>query len=136
MNRREIREIRTRFNPEEGNLTNIYGCYVNAGGEVVTEFSLSPLLMEREEKEMYSELLKKTLSGTLGRSLFNVEFKTGDVCSSDEHKLLMALKESHLKDDGLRRLFYQKVIETLKLPETNYVIMLVSDVYDLSLIHI
>ena len=130
MNRREIREIRTRFNPEEGNLSNIYGCYVNAGGEVVTEFSLSPLLMEREEKEMYSELLKKTLSGTLGRSLFNVEFKTGDVCSTDEHKLLMALKESHLKDDELRRLFYQKVIETLKLPETNYVIMLVSDVYD------
>lgn len=131
MNRKEIREIRTRFNPDEGNLSKIYGCYVNAGKEIVTELELSTMMMEKEEKEQYMALLKKTLSGSLGRNLFNLEFATESVGNSDEHKLLMALNESHLKDENMRQLFYQRVIETFKLEETSYVILLVSDIYDI-----
>lgn len=130
MNRKEIREIRSRFMPDKGNLSNIYGCYVNAANEIVTELNLSTMLMEKEEKESYMALLRKTLTGALGRNLFNLDFETNAVGASDEHKLLMALKESYLRDENMRRVFYNRVIENLKLPETSYVILLVSDCYD------
>lgn len=130
MNRKEIREIRTRFNPDEGNLSNIYGCYVNEAKQIVSELDLPMMMMEKEEKELYSELLKKAISGSLGRNLFNLEFETAAVGNSDEHKLLLALKESHLKDENMRRLLYQRIIDNLNLEETSYVILLVSDVYD------
>ena len=43
-------------------------------------------------------LLRKTLSGGLGRNLLNLSFSTAQVVDSPEHKLLMALRDSQLQD--------------------------------------
>ena len=42
-------------------------------------------------------LLRKTLSGGLGRNLLNLSFSTAQVVDSPEHKLLMALRDSQLQ---------------------------------------
>ena len=49
MTRKEIAEIRKRFNPERNNVTVIRGCYVNQDGEIISEFAASPLAMPEEE---------------------------------------------------------------------------------------
>ena len=36
MNKKEISEIRRRFKPEYDNISQIFGCYVNAAREIVT----------------------------------------------------------------------------------------------------
>ena len=130
MNQKELQEIRRRYKPEKDSISCIYGCYVNAAGEIVSQMELSTGLMELEEAELYLKLLKKSLSGTLGRNLMDIEFTTKQVEDSDEHRLLQALRLSHLRDESMRQLFYQRVIESLDMGEDSYVILLGADSYD------
>ena len=130
MNQKEVREIKKRLNPEKDSISRIYGCYVNAAGEIVTTLDMSVGLMEQEEAELYFKLLKKTLSGTLGKNLLDIAFSTAQVENSDEHRLLQGLRSSHLRDAGLRDALYQRIIESLDFGEDSYVILLAADSYD------
>lgn len=130
MNQKEVREIKKRLNPEKDSISRIYGCYVNAAREIVTTLDMSVGLMEQEEAELYFKLLKKTLSGTLGKNLLDIAFSIAQVENSDEHRLLQGLRSSHLRDAGLRDAFYQRIIESLDFGEDSYVILLASDSYD------
>ena len=69
MNQKELNEIRRRFRLDKNNFSRIFGCYVNSNREVISWIDASLGLMRQEEQEMYLGLLKKTLSGTLGRNL-------------------------------------------------------------------
>ena len=130
MNQNELKEIRRRFRPDQDNISRIYGCYVNAAKEIVTRIDMSLGLMEQEETEMYYKILKKALSGTLGRNLIDIEFSTAQVESSDEHRLLQALRTSHLSDESMRELMYERIIETLDFGDESDVILMASDSYD------
>ena len=130
MNRKEIREIKKRIRPEMDNFGHVYGCYVNAAREIVSDMDMQVIQMDQEEKEMYSQLFRKTLSGGLGRNLMNIDFTTAQVESSDEHRLLQGLRMSGLKDENLRQVLYRRIIDSLMLEETSYVILLLADTYD------
>ncbi len=130
MNRKEIREIKKRIRPEMDNFGHIYGCYVNAGREIVSNMDMQIIQMTTEEKEMYSNIFRKTLSGGLGRNLMDIEFATSQVENSDEHRLLQGLRMSGLEDINLRNVLYRRIIEVLDPGETGYVILLLADSYD------
>lgn len=130
MNQRELREIRRRFSLDKDSISHVYGCYVNAAKEIVTRIDMSIGLMEQEEAEMYLKLIKKSISGTLGRNLLDIAFNTSQVENSDEHRLLMALKSSHLRDESLREILYERIIETVDMEDQSYVILLAADSYD------
>lgn len=130
MNQNELKEIRRRFRPDKDNISRIYGCYVNAAKEIVTRIDMSLGLMDQEETEMYYKILKKSLSGTLGRNLIDIEFSTAQVENSDEHRLLQALRTSHLSDESMRELMYERIIETLDFGDESYVILMAWDSYD------
>ena len=129
MNDKEIGEIRRRVRRDRSNMTAIYGCFVNDQKEIVAEYSRSTGLMSENEAERYFALMKRTLSGTLGKNLVDVIFRTAQVADSPEHKLLMGLRNSKLNDEELRRNFYKKVIETVTL-DTGYLILLGGESYD------
>ena len=130
MNQKELGELRRRFRPEKCAVRRIYGCYVNTAREVVSYLDESLGRMPQDEAEKYLSLLKKSLSGTLGRNLIDIVFSTEQVMDSEEHRLLSALRESGLRDGEIRQAFYQKVIETLDMGESNYLILLAHDAYD------
>lgn len=130
MNKKEIREIRRRFNPDYDSISRVYGCYVNAAGQIVSRMDLSVGIMEKDEAEMYLKLLKKGISGTLGKNLMDIEFSTKQAEDSEEHKLLQALRLTHLQDEALREAFYQRIIESVNMGEDSYVILMASDSYD------
>ena len=129
MNEKELAEIRRRFRADHSNITAVRGCYVNEQREVVAEFKQSMAMTSREESEQILALLKKSLSGTLGKNLTEIEFETQQVVSGEEHKLLMQLRESGLSDDGAVREFYRRVIETMNI-EGNFLLLLAHDSYD------
>ena len=131
MNQKELREIRKRFTLDRDSISHVYGCYVNAAKDIVARMDMSMGLMEQEEAELYLKLLKKTLSGTLGKNLLDIEFSTKQVEDSDEHRHLQALRQSHLRDEDLRELFYKRVIESLDFGDDSYVILLATDSYDI-----
>ncbi len=129
MNTREVSELRRHIRRDRTNMTALYGCYVNENKEIICRFSRSTGLMSENEGEKYFGLLKRSLSGTLGKNLIDICFQTAQVADSPEHKLLMELRQTELKDETLLTAFYQKVIETVSLKE-NYLILLGCDRYD------
>ena len=130
MNQKELGELRRRFQPDRSAVSRIYGCYVNTQREVISYLDESLGRMPLEESEKYLGLLKKSLSGALGKNLIDVVFTTEQVMDSDEYRLLSALRESELKSGDIRQEFYRKVIESLDMGDSNYVILLAFDAYD------
>ena len=129
MNEREIGEIRRHIRRDRCNMTAIYGCYVNSQKEIVSQYKRSTALMSENEAERYFGLMKRTLSGTVGKNLIDITFRTAQVADSVEHKLLMDLRACQLKDDGLRMQLVQKIIDTVSMDD-GYLILLGCDTYD------
>ena len=129
MNEREIGEIRRRVRRDRSNMTAIYGCYVNGNKEILSSFCQSVGMMPESEAEKYFGILKRTLSGTVGKNLIDISFRTEQVVSSSEHKFLMDLRSCALKDDNLRMQLYKKIIDTVTFEE-NFVILVGCDSYD------
>lgn len=130
MNEKEIAEIRRRFRPDKTNISKIRGCYINESHEITTEFYESLGLMSPEQTEDILARLKKTLSGTPGKNLIDIEFSTQQVLDSEEHKLLTTLRKSGLSDDEAVKEFYEKVRSAVVL-EGAYLILLANDTYDI-----
>lgn len=129
MTEKEIAEIRRRIRPEKNNVLNIYGCYVNEQKEIIASVKQTVGLMHEDEQIKFFALLKKLLSGQLGRNLIDIEFSTKQVMEGEEHHRLMALREDCLKDDEKRGEFCEQIIHNLNI-EGNYLILLAYDTYD------
>lgn len=129
MNDKEIGELRRHLRRDRSNMTNIYGCYVNDQKEIISQFSQSLGMMPENEAEKYFTLLKRTLSGTIGKNLIDISFKTSQVADSPEHKLLMGLRDSRCKDEELRDQLCKKIIETVTF-DGNYLILIAGEIYD------
>ena len=87
-------------------------------------------MMPQEESEKYLSLLKKGLSGSLGKNLIDIVFSTQQVVDSEEHRLLTTLRDSQLKDNEARQTFYHKVIDSLDMGDSSYLLLLTCDSYD------
>lgn len=129
MNEKEIAEIRRRFRPDKTNISKIRGCYVNESHEIISEFYESLGLMTPEQAEDILTRLKKTLSGTVGKNLIDMEFSTQQVLESDEHKLLTTLRKSGLSDDTAVKECFEKIRSSLTM-EGAYLILLANESYD------
>ncbi|MBQ5608528.1 MAG: DUF4317 domain-containing protein [Oscillospiraceae bacterium] len=129
MNEKEIGEIRRRVRRDRSNMTAIYGCYVNGQKEIVSEFKKSTGIMPENEAERYFGLLKRTLSGSIGKNLIDICFKTSQVAGSPEHKLLMDLRNCKLNDESLRAELYQKIIQSVSFDD-GFLILIGCDSYD------
>ena len=127
----DIRKIRKRIDPTLSNFHSIYGCYVNGAKEIVTTMEIPVLDMGTEEREMYAAVLKKVLSGTQDRNQISISLPTDMVGNSDEHRLLMALKSTQARDENMRGLLYQRIIDSLDMDGESYVVIVAADTYDL-----
>ncbi len=126
---KEISELRRRFRPDRSNITKVRGCYVNESGEIISEFYESLGMLPVDQTEEILSLLKKTLSGGIGKNLLDVEFSTQEVLESPSHKLLQDLRKTALGEDALVNEFFEKIRSSLK-SETAYLILLANDRYD------
>ena len=102
MNTKEVSELRRRWQPDKNAVKRIYGCFVNERKEIVADLDEPLGSMPQEEAEEYFSLLKKALSGKLGKNLIDLVFSTEQVIASEEHKLLSTLRSSCLKDGDAR----------------------------------
>lgn len=129
MNEKEVAELRRRFRPDRNSISHVRGCYVNEQGEIISQFNQSLGMMTQDETERFLAILRKTMSGSLGKNLLDLEFDTDQVVHGEEHKLLMTLRASALNDEDAVQTFFQKVIQSVSL-ESNYLILLARDAYD------
>ena len=129
MNEKEVAELRRRFRPDRSGVSHVRGCYVNENREIVSQFDQPLGVMTQEENEKLLTLLKRTLSGTLEKNLLDITFATQQVVHGPEHKRLMDLRASELKDEEAVQSLFQAIIGSVAF-EGNYVILLAHDAYD------
>lgn len=129
MNKKEILEIRKQFTPANCAITRICGCYVDHEKEKKMESKEAFLSLPEEEAFKYFDIFKKTLSGTMGKNMLNMEFPIDQEMPGGTQEFLMKLKASKLEDDMLLEEFYDKVIATYEYAE-NYYIILIHAMYD------
>lgn len=125
----EILEIRKQFKHENCAITKVSGCYVDGEKEIKTKFTESFLCMPEEETFKYFEIFKKTLSGSIGKNLINMEFPTPEEFNGGAQECLLRLRDSELKEESLIDEFYDKVIQMYD-HVGNYLILLLYAAYD------
>ena len=126
---KEIAELRRRIRPDKSSISHVRGCYVNEKGEILSQFDQPLGVMTQDESERIFTVLRKTLSGPLGKNLLDIEFETAMVAHGEEHRLLMRLRDSSLEDEEAVQTFFQRVIQSVRV-EGNYLILLARDAYD------
>lgn len=129
MIKQEINELKRLYTPSNCSITRICGCYVDGEKNKKTEFKEAFLSLPEEEIFKYFELLRKTLSGNIGKNLLNLDFPLSSETEGGTQEFLLLLRNSKLKDDELLAQFYDKIIASYEYVG-NYLILLIHDAYD------
>lgn len=129
MNKKEVLELKRRLKKDECTFTRMCGCYVDADHNKVVNIGETFLNLEEEEYYKYLDIAKKTLSGTLGNNLLELEFPIAEEAAGGRQQFLMGLRESKLKNDELLETFYDLVIDSYDYVG-NYLILIFHDAYD------
>ena len=129
MDKKGVAELKRRFTKENCTFTRLCGCYVDAGKNKVVDLSETFLNLEDEEFYKYLEIAKKTLSGTIGNNLLELNFPLDEEAAGGRQQFLLGLRESKLKNPELLERFYDMVIESYDYAG-NYLILLFHDAYD------
>lgn len=131
MNKKEVAEIKKRFTKTKCSFTRLCGCYVDAEKQKRLTLKEAFLSLPEEEMFKYIDIFRKTLSGSIGKTMLNMEFPMEQETKEDgTQRFLMKLLESKLTDDDLLNEFYDKIISVYNYPE-NYFIILTHDAYDI-----
>lgn len=129
MTDKELREIKRRFRPNKNTIFSIKGCLVNEKGEIVKLFEHPISSCTEDEAEQILSIMKKTLSGSMGTNLLNLEYTPQQVMESEEHKLLMTLKNTKLNEEQPIITLFEKIAESVHL-DGCFLILLAGDSYD------
>lgn len=129
MTKKEIAEIKRLFTPANCSISRICGCYVDGEKTKKTMFREAFLSLPEEDMFKYFEILRKNLSGSLGKNLLNLEFPLEAEMEGGAQELLLQVRNSKLQDDELLERFYDRIIETYTYVG-NYLILVIHDAYD------
>lgn len=130
MIKKEISEIKRQFTPSVCSISRICGCYVDGEKNKKTEFKEAFLSLPEEDMFKYFEILRKSLSGTIGKNLITLDFPLETEKEGGTQEFLLRLRNSRLQDDELLDSFYDRVIDIYEYTG-NYLILLIHDAYDI-----
>ena len=129
MTKKDVLELKRRFKKNECTFTKLCGCYVNADKEIILNLEETFLNLDEDEFFKYLEIAKKTLSGSVGNNLLELEFPLDEEKTGGKQQFLMGLRESKLKNNELLHSFYQLIIDNYDYTG-NYLILIYHDAYD------
>lgn len=130
MDKKSVSEIRKIVGAKDCRIDRIRGCYVDQDGEILSEIKDSFLSLPKEAMEKYCEIFRKTLTGKVGKNLFNLDFPTEEVLPGGRAALLLKINKSELKDEEAIQEFFSKIREKY-MTGGRYLILLAHGVYDI-----
>lgn len=129
MNKRDILELRRRLKKDSCTINRVTGCYVDMNKNKIVKLSENFLNLPDEEFYKYLEIAKKTLSGTIGNNILELDFAPDEEVGGKQ-QFFMGLRASELKDEGLLDRLYDLIIESYD-SVGNYLILVFHDSYDI-----
>lgn len=129
MNEKETGELRRRLRTDKCAVSFIYGCFVNEKKEIVTAFRNSTATTDKDDTDALYKIMRKALSGTIGKNLIELPFSTAQVMDSDEHRLLMAIRANNEETEPAIQKLFELLAEHSQM-DGAYLILLIKDSYD------
>lgn len=129
MKKKDILELKRRLKKDDCTFTKMCGCYVDGQKNIVLKIKETFLNLEEDVFFKYLEIASKTLSGTVGNNLLELNFPLDEENIGGRQLSLMELKKSRLKDDGLLDDFYKLIIDSYEYTG-NFLILIFHDAYD------
>ena len=124
MNKKEILEIKKQFSLKHAVLNAISIIYVTEEKEILFTKKEYFSQMPEEEAEQYLELLKKGLSGKMGKNLYTLNFPTVNGGSKEENDFYYFRKNKSVDDTLI-----QSIIKSYRT-DNKYVILVANGIYD------
>lgn len=125
----EISEIKKIVTNTDCCIHGLAGCYVDANKEMHMLEQGKFLVLPEEEQHKYFDIIKKGLSGKIGKNLLNLVFQTENGITVKKRDTLMELLNSELKNPLVLQTYFEKIKDAYDYID-NYYIMLVYGVYD------
>ncbi len=115
MNKKEIAEIKKNFTEDSGFFTvgKVLSAVIDSEKNIAYDDTRLFALMPPDESELVLQLLKKTLSGTLGKNLREYAFPQEQYSEGGSQKLLYDLLTSKLADDELNKQYLSLIAQKL-----------------------
>ena len=129
MDKRDVAELKKRFKKDACTITRMAGCYVDINRNKIVKLNETFLNLPEEEFYKYLELARKTMSGTVGNNILEVDFAAGQE-GENKQQFLLGLRESKLKNEELLDRLYDIIIEGYQ-NLSNYLILVFHDCYDI-----
>ena len=130
MNKKDVMELKKRFKKESCSIDRLAGCYVDANKNKAIKFNESFLNMDDEEFYKYLEIAKKTLTGTLGNNILELDFPLEEEATGGKQHFLYALRNDGLSSEELLDRLYDLIIDSYNYVG-NYLILVFHDTYDI-----
>ena len=130
MDKKAVAEIRRLLTKEHCRIDRIGGCFVGEDNEVIMQLKETFLAMPEEDTEKYCELLRKILSGKLGKNLYNMEFPLQEEVVGGKQEAMYSLVRDGFDDPQCIRDFCDRIIENVTM-EGRYLILLARGSYDI-----
>jgi len=129
MKKKDVLELKKRLKKDDCTFTTMCGCYVDSKKNIVLNIKETFLNLQEEEFFKYLEIAKKTLSGTIGNNLLELNFPLDQENICGKQQSLIALKKSKLQDDAMLDSFYKSIIDSYDYTG-NFLILIFHDAYD------
>ena len=98
MTRKEINEIKSQYTLEDCEIARMSVCYVEKKKNKVTKINEIFLNLPEEEKHKYFDIFKKTLSGTPGKNLLDMQFTMDSYADGGIRDALYKVRDSELTE--------------------------------------
>ena len=125
----DILEIKRRFKKDTCTITRMCGCYVDSAKNKVMKLDENFLNLDDEKFYKYLEIVKKSLSGTIGNNLLDLKFFQEEQGVGGKQQYFLGLRESGLKNHDLIEHLYDMIINDYDYAG-NYLILVFHDAYD------
>lgn len=129
MVQKEIAEIKKILTNTDCCIHKLAGCYIDANKEMHIIPHGKFLVLPEDEQHKYFDLIKKGLSGRLGKNLVNLEFNKEAGKTVHNRDTLMELLDSELKDETLLEKYFESIKASYDYVD-NYYIMVLYGIYD------
>lgn len=130
MNKKDVLELKKRYKKESCTIRRMAGCYVDANHNKVLKLNENFLNLKEDEFFKFMEIAKKTLTGTIGNNILELDFPAEEEQPGGKQQFLYGLRASALDNEELLDRLYDLIIDGYNYVG-NYLILVFHDVYDI-----
>ncbi|HCW23054.1 MAG TPA: hypothetical protein DGX96_05185 [Lachnospiraceae bacterium] len=130
MDKKSVGEIRKLMTKNNCRIDKITGYFVNEDGSVITPLKETWNAMQEEEVEKYCEIFRKTLTGKIGKNLFDFEFPLSEEGEGGKQAAFYDTLMNGFDTPEMLQHFCENIMNSFQI-DSKYLLLLAHGAYDI-----